>query len=47
LVEDIVIMHAPSNRSEIIGRPVLNKSRTPLPRQYDETVRRTRRDKTL
>src|ERR1700737_1778679 len=45
LVENLVITHAPSNRSEKVWRPAnfLNKSRTPLSRQYDESCRRDRR----
>jgi hypothetical protein len=39
-VENLVIVHSP--RQPIVD-PVLNKSRTPLPRQYDETVRRSAR----
>jgi hypothetical protein len=36
LVENLVIILAPSNLSEFLHRAALNKSRTPLPRQYDE-----------
>jgi hypothetical protein len=42
LVENLVILRAPGNRSEKNG-PVLNKSRTPLSRQYDRSIRRAAR----
>jgi hypothetical protein len=40
LIENSVILRAPSNRSEKVRRPtdLLNKSRTPLLRQYDESL---------
>src|SRR5438105_10505202 len=38
-VENLVIVHSP--RQPIIVEPILNKSRTPLSRQYDETVGRS------
>src|SRR6266481_163911 len=44
LVENLVIMHSPSNRSKKLAPAhFLNKSRTPLSRQYDYSIRRSRR----
>jgi hypothetical protein len=43
LVENLVIVHfSPATNRQIVD-PVLNKSRTPSPRQYRETVRRSTR----
>jgi len=43
-VENLVIVHSP--RQPIVDL-ILNKSRTPSPRQYDQTVHRAELDKTL
>jgi hypothetical protein len=45
LVENPVIIAAPGNPCKYAN--ILNKSRTPLPRQYDETYRRSAAPSTL
>jgi hypothetical protein len=46
MVENLVILHAPErsekNWSAMAARQFLNKSRTLMPRQYDEPVRARR-----
>src|SRR6266576_2448309 len=47
LVESLVILHAPSNHQKKFGNSqpasLLNKSRTPLSRQYGASIRHERR----
>jgi hypothetical protein len=48
LVENPVIIAAPGNLpNNLASANILNKSRTPLPRQYDETYRRSAAPSTL